>query len=108
MDPVAERGACGEGSCSPRLRRRNLRSWEYLIGGRGNAVAARAGSSASIVPLLLVPGLVPQKPSYRQDIGGIIREMSTPASLSWRRYGSNEVLNEVSAGPASALRYELR
>lgn len=49
-------------------------------------------------------GLDPQKLFYRPDIGGIIREMSTPASLSWRRYGSNDVRNGVSAGPASALR----
>ena len=50
----------------------------------------------------------PQEISYRLPVGGIIREMSTPASLSWRRYGSNGVLNAVRAGPASALRYELR
>lgn len=49
-------------------------------------------------------GLDPQKPFYRPDIGGLIREMSTPASLSWRRYGSNDVLSGVSAGLASALR----
>ena len=75
-----------------------------LIGGRGNAIAVGAGSGMSIVPLLLGPGLGPQKPFYRPDIGGLIREMSTPASLSWRRYGSNDVLNGVSAGLASALR----
>ena len=46
----------------------------------------------------------PRRSFYRPDIGGIIREMSTPASLSWRRYGSNDVLNGVRAGPASALR----
>ena len=46
----------------------------------------------------------PRRSFYRLGVGGVIREMSTPASLSWRRYGSNDVLNAVRAGPASALR----
>ena len=109
MDPVAGRGTCGGGVLAPLDCVDEIFGEESLhFGEYGDAVSPGAGSSAFYSPTVAHPRPRPQDIPYRLPVGGIIREMSMPASLSWCRYGSNDVLSGVSAGLASALRYELR